>query len=375
MSKKPKVYTITCHDVYNHGAALQAFALQSFCESLGCEYKIIDYKPDYLSSHHNLWKIANPKYNKPFIKQIYLLAKLPSRLIQYKRKLSFDRFKSKYLKITHQRFNNLAKLKSNCPDGNLFIAGSDQIWNTIFDTGHDPAFYLDFVGENVRKISYAASFATDKIYKNASELIKAKLKNFDAVSVREQSALTILRDLNRNDGVLVTDPVFLIDTEIWEKLADKSSIRLNQNYILIYDCEKSQELTKIAKRLSSLTNLPIYSVSPIKSKFAAKDFSLAGPLDFLHLIKNASFVISNSFHATAYSVIYKRDFYTIIRSEKINIRMQDFLNYISLSDRLIDSEKEITLTSVDFTTAAEKINELAQFSKTFLKNQIKLSAE
>ena len=99
-----QIKTITCHDVYNHGASLQAYALQTYLESMGHSVEIIDYKPDYLSGHYRLWTVDNPIFDKPFIKQLYLLAKLPERLISLKRKSLFDEFTTKYLKLSNQNF-------------------------------------------------------------------------------------------------------------------------------------------------------------------------------------------------------------------------------------------------------------------------------
>lgn len=105
-----KIKTITCHDVYNYGASLQAYALMSYLKQLGHEVEIIDYKPDYLSNHYKL-TVVNPVYDKPIIKQLYLLAKLIPHLRSLKRKRLFDTFKHNYLKITSIRYANNDELK------------------------------------------------------------------------------------------------------------------------------------------------------------------------------------------------------------------------------------------------------------------------
>lgn len=105
-----KICTITCHDVYNVGASLQAYALQTYLKSLGHDVKIIDYKPDYLSKHYRLDIVSNPKYDKPFLKQAYLLAKLPGRLHMLPRKKAFDSFTAKYLDLT-KRYTSNEELK------------------------------------------------------------------------------------------------------------------------------------------------------------------------------------------------------------------------------------------------------------------------
>ena len=150
-----QIKTITCHDVYNHGASLQAYALQTYLESLGHHVEIIDYKPDYLSSEYKLWVVANPVYDKPFIRLLYLMVKLPNRLYSLKRKKAFDSFTKNYLKLTNHRFETYDQLNEAGLDADVFIAGSDQIWNTFLPNGTDPAFYLDFTPKTSKRISYA----------------------------------------------------------------------------------------------------------------------------------------------------------------------------------------------------------------------------
>ena len=155
-----QICTITCHDVYNAGASLQAYALQAYLKSLGHDVKIIDYKPDYLSRHYRLDIVGNPKYDKPILRQAYLLAKLPGRLRMLPRKRAFDSFTAKYLDLT-RRYASNAELKADPPEADIYFAGSDQIWNPLFSNGKDPAFYLDFVRRGIRA-AYAASFAVEE---------------------------------------------------------------------------------------------------------------------------------------------------------------------------------------------------------------------
>ena len=188
-----KICTITCHDVYNVGASLQAYALQTYLKSLGHDVKIIDYKPDYLSKHYRLDVVGNPKYDKPFVREAYLLAKLPGRLRVLPRKKAFDSFTAKHLDLTRRYVSN-EELKADPPEADAFFAGSDQIWNPLFPNGKDPAFYLDFVQQGVRA-SYAASFAVDEFPQELREVTAQYLSRFDHIAVRETSGLSVLKTL------------------------------------------------------------------------------------------------------------------------------------------------------------------------------------
>lgn len=364
-----KIATITCHDVYNYGASLQAYALQKYCTSQGCLYTIIDYKPDYLSRHFNLWGIANPVYDRPLLRQLYLLAKLPQRIIALKKKKRFDEFTRRFLSLSDLRYQSCTELENNCPDADLYIAGSDQIWNTFFPNGHDRAFYLDFVKRKANKISYAASFATDKIYNDADSFVAKQIQNFDAVSVRETSALYLLRKLGRNDGTVVADPVFLLDHDQWTSILPPSKPR-RRKYILLYDCEKSPLMREMALHLKKITGLPVYSVAGTYGRYADSDFSLSGPLEFLKLISEAEYVLANSFHALAFSLIFRKKFFIANRSENINTRMVDFLSCLKLSDRLISEPDFISTDEVDFVSVSEILSGLVERSRTFLNQHI-----
>jgi len=364
-----KIATITCHDVYNYGASLQAYALQEYCKSLGCEYEIIDYKPDYLSQHFKFSAVANPRYDRPVVKQLYLLTKLPERIRALKKKRLFDEFSHRFLQKSPIRYGSYEELEQNPPAANLYIAGSDQIWNTFFRNGHDRAFYLDFAPQNSRRISYAASFATDHIFGGADDFVGNQLRNFNAISVRETSALRLLESLSRKDGKLVCDPVFLLPADKWQGLVAKRP-KPKEEFIFVYDCERSPVLREITLKLKDLTKLPIYSLADTCGRFANANLRLSGPLEFLSYITNSRYVVANSFHALAFSLIFKKEFFITNRAEKINTRMRDFLGFLGLNDRLINAPSQVTSDKIDFTVADAKLSQLIQQSKQFISEQI-----
>lgn len=192
-----KIRTITCHNVYNHGASLQAYALAIYLQDIGNEVEIIDYRPLYLC-HYRLTGVSNPRFDKPILREAYQIAKFPGRLYERftsQRKKAFDRFTAEYLPVTRNTFVNVAALQANPPEADLYIAGSDQIWNPLFQNGKDPAFYLDFIPDGKRGISYAASFAVEYLEKQDINRMKPQLKRLAAVSVRERSGVRILSEM------------------------------------------------------------------------------------------------------------------------------------------------------------------------------------
>ena len=355
-----KICTITCHDVYNVGASLQAYALQTYLKSLGHDVKIIDYKPDYLSKHYRLDIVSNPKYDKPFLKQAYLLAKLPGRLHMLPRKKAFDSFTAKYLDLT-KRYTSNEELKKEPPEADAFLAGSDQIWNPLFPNGKDPAFYLDFALHGIRA-SYAASFAVDEFPQELREVTAQYLKRFDHIAVREKSGLSVLKTLGITNAVTVLDPVFLLDRAQWEAMAEKPE-RCEAPYLLVYDFDNSPAVCKLAGRIAAERGLHIYSV--FKIPYAERCFSLCGPENFLGLVRGADFVLSNSFHATAFSVIFEREFAVVERTEKINTRMRDFTAMLGLSDHMVTMETEIP-AGTDWTAVRRCLKDEIDHAKAYI---------
>lgn len=343
-----KIKTITCHDVYNVGASLQAYALSHYLNSLGHNTEIIDYKPDYLI-HYKLTGIGNPKYDRPFLREAYNLAKLPGRIIGRcsKRKKEFDLFTRNYLPVTEKRYSSNGELKNDPPEADLYIAGSDQIWNTIFQNGKDPAFYLDFVPDGKRRASYAASFSTEDVADELRPQIGEWLSRLDFISVREKSGVGIVKSLApEKSAAAVLDPVFLLDGDEWAGI--EKNLNLAEPYVLVYDFDNNPDLRDYAVEAAKENGWKIFSVLP--SKYADRCFSKEGPQAFLYLIRHAKLVISNSFHATAFSLIYKVPFKVFDRKENINTRMHDLLESVGTEgnpDIQISASKEFLNTVLE----------------------------
>ena len=358
-----RIKTITCHDVYNAGASLQAYALVTYLRSLGHEVEIIDYKPDYLSNHYPLWGLNNSAFDKPIVRELYNLAKLPGRIkARYsKRKVSFDAFRKEFLPITKRRYTSNEELKRDPPQADVYFAGSDQIWNCFFRNGKDPAFYLDFAPAGAVKASYAASFATEDVAEEWKPQVRQWLSGLDYISVRESSGVEIIEHLGIPNSVQVLDPVFLLNREMWtaiEKLPERT-----EPYVLLYDCDRNPKMVQFARDLAKEHGWMLYSVLPCEK--CDRCFGQEGPQTFVGLVHNAEFVVSNSFHATAFSLIFQKQFVVFNRSESINTRMRDILKLVGAMNRLItDPDQE--LQRIHYDEIEKKLNRAIQNSKKYI---------
>lgn len=341
-----KIKTITCHDVYNYGASLQAYALQYFLMSLGHDVEIIDYKPDYMRNHYKFWYVPKSsrfyeKANKSVLFKFLLCCYFaPMRFSTYGRKNKFDLFRKEFLHLT-RRYNIYNELQNYPPDADVYIAGSDQIWNSSLSNGKDPSFFLQFGDKKVKRIAYAASFGIPEIEEKHKAMNRKWLETFDAIAVRESTGVGILKSLGI-DGVEVLDPVYLLTKSEWEYLAGEKRI-YNNRYLLIYDlCLNDDRLYIEAKKISEKYNLKIISVDgTAKCPYADKNISDAGPREFLNLIKNAEFVITNSFHATSFSIIFHIPFAVFYKYNNIS-RMHDLLVQLGLINCLNSKENKYT---------------------------------
>lgn len=362
-----KIKTITCQRAINHGANLQAYALMRYLESLGNDVEIIDYYPDWFKPFRPFY-CGTEKYAKnPALKAAYIFAKFPGRVkeyIRYKkslRKANFEIFRDKYYKLT-DTYCSFKELKANPPKADLYIAGSDQIWNTMMNNGKDPAYYLQFAPKETVTATYAASFSVSEISVELKKQIKSYIESIDYISVREKTAIKILEDLGVKRGQVVLDPVFLLDKEQWNEIV--SDKVFNEKYVLVYDFENSYTVKDFAKQYAKKNNVKIYSL--YKNDYCDKCFEDYGPDVFLSLIKNASFIISNSFHATAFSIIYEKQFAVIKRQEGINSRIIDLLDSFGIYDRVVSKYRDFD--NINYENTIDKRQVLIQNSKDYLNH-------
>ncbi|WP_103865542.1 polysaccharide pyruvyl transferase family protein [Aquimarina sp. I32.4] len=366
-----KIKTITCHEVYNYGASLQEYALLRYLENLGHEAETIHYKPPYLSKHFKLWIVSNEFFNKNIIlRGIYLILKLPKRLINLKRKRKFDEFSIKYIKTGNRLYRSNEELKDNVPEADAYICGSDQIWNSFFENGKDATFYLDFVPNDKLKLSYAASFAIDELEDDIKGFVKEKVSNLDHISVRESSGKRILENLGFDKVTQVLDPVFLLDPKEWTRLMlpqVEEDIINKGKFIIVYDFDNDPVIKELAERLKKEKGWKIYAFNEMID-YADKNFYLDGPEVFLSILNNAECILANSFHAVAYSLILHKNIAVFNRSDKINTRMRDLLQSVELNNFLLnkDTISDYKLDIIDYKQVQDKLDVLIEKSKKYL---------
>lgn len=369
-----KIGTLTYHFANNYGAVLQAYALKTYLEEQGHDVEILNYNSSFLY-----------RKNRALLKRVVSLFWSRFRLVigGAKKNKAFSSFRLNYLGINGEQITLPTELKNYLKDKNFnaFVVGSDQVWNPVLN-GADKNYYLAFANSAL-KVSYAASFGVSKVEERFIPLIRDNVKEFSAVSVREKTGLEILKNCSvENSATVVLDPVFLLSQEGWNKLASKRLIK--EKYILCYvmpgDKKLENKITETANKLKKETGYKVVYIGRKEYyRFIndGKDMVGASPEDFVSLIKNAEVVLTNSFHGTAFSVIFQRDFYSfknssISKEKQLSSRIQDLLSDIGLETRIIDSNKNLaSLEKINYDTCNQIIKSKIKDSKNFLLNVLK----
>lgn len=380
-----RIRTITCHDVGNYGASLQAYSLMRHLQGMGHDVKIIDYLPDYkppchsLATFYNSGRAALVYRYAPWLKPLMAFWQNRRELRFQKRRRAFDAFKARCLDTTERAYRNNGELAEAMAggqrgggdlDADLYIAGSDQIWNPYYGNGLDPAYYCAFVADPSRCISYAASFGKAILSPAEREFIRPQLANFRALSVRETTGVEIARSMGY-DACQVVDPVFLTSREDWERLAVRPR---TEGYVLVYDfLHNDPRIERLACALARERGLKIVAVNDKgRLAYADRNVSDAGPAEFLGYIRNASHVVAASFHAAAFSVIFERDFYIFpMKGHGNSSRMTDFLRSVGLERRFIDGEAVGSDAPIDFAPVRNALATQVDASKQWLASQVR----
>ncbi|HIY37457.1 MAG TPA: polysaccharide pyruvyl transferase family protein [Candidatus Paraprevotella stercorigallinarum] len=330
-----KVGIITMHKVINYGSALQAYALQRTIEKLGYDCEIIDYI--YPNEYHLSQWLKMPFWKSWILFIIQLLYGFP----QKKRIKLFEAFYSRFLKLSPTCYQSREQLQNNPPHYDIYVTGSDQVWNPKYIVG-DTSFMLSFVS-NVPKIAYSASFATDSIPDEYRKLYKTCLNEYAAIAVREQKGVEIIKSLSEKNARVVLDPTLLLGAEEYEDIAERSTIHMDEPYILAYILGYSFNpypyVERLIKHVQQKTGYKVclLNISNVKMLFShnTKRLQKVGPSEFVYLFKNASFVITTSFHGTAFSIIFNKPFYALVKQGNTDDRLISLLQLLGLTDRAI----------------------------------------
>lgn len=355
-----KIGTLTFHQSTNYGGVLQAFALQKAISTCGAACEIANYRC------MPIWKGNYPLKNCTDIRSFAsaLLRVIPQNV----KNRNFKNFRDKYMKISNNEYTReTLSIMNN--DYDKFVVGSDQIWRNSL-TDNDLTYFLDFTDSD-KKYSYAASLGTVELEEDQRKCCKKYLSDFTGISVREEVSKTCLEKILDREVMWHVDPVFLLGKEEWEKMICDRKVK--KPYIFVFRLHEDK-VYDFAKKLSKQTELSVVSLEVnMKGMKGAKKDYFASVEDFLNYIYYADYVVTDSFHGTSFSLIFNKQFYTFLQSNKngMNGRLSSLLKLVGCESRKVISESDydIVTDKIDYKKVEANLRPLIDISKKYL-NQI-----
>lgn len=385
------VRTATC----NYGAELQCFALQYVLNQKGYDTEVINIHR-VLPGNGKFTQMVKKAVKSRFEKMNFINASVSvamlilsvckdkyynkkNHTIFLRKKEIFDNFFFRYIKHSDNEYYPNDLDTADLPY-DVYIAGSDQIWN-YNNSDRIDVFFLMFASKyKVKKISYAASFSVQSIPAEYRSLYNKWINNIDFLSVREIEGVSIIKQITGRQAELVCDPTLLLDKSTWKNVFENIQIPIRQErYLIIYTMSRSNKVFKIAKEIAKkLGIINIYSIKmnlrPNKDK-DIKELQYVSPQQWVGLIMNADYVVTDSFHGTAFSINFNKPF-TVVQNpiSNLNSRVNTILSLLNLKDRIILNDVH-TLPEFNLNIDYSRINPILDVwrkkSFDFLINSIK----
>ena len=365
---------ITIHKINNYGSVFQAYALQKVCEDLGYKAEIIDYNFPNEAHSNNKYAVRRVQSNEPhWIKMIYALALIR----QHK---SISAFVDKYQHLSAKQYNSPEELKSDAPQYDVYITGSDQLWNPRFCNG-DPAFMLHFAPDGALKISYAASISANRLPDELHPLYKELLGRYSHIAVRENSGVQVIKDITGKDATVVLDPTLLLNKEQWNAIAAPKR-QFKKKYILCYFLNYTFNafpyVDELAQYMHKQTGYEIVRVArpPHHLGVPHTHYKVgASPEEFLALVRDAEMVLTTSFHGTAFAVNYGKPVFSVVQDRNASdSRQVSLMHNLGLDEQVLsvkDAMPDRRLFGYDVNAEQVRLEDLRKTSTEYLQKAIK----
>ncbi|WNR43506.1 polysaccharide pyruvyl transferase family protein [Paenibacillus roseipurpureus] len=341
-----KVDLITLHAVKNYGSVLQAFATQEKFKEYGCDVRILNYiRPDVTDEN-----LMTTWCGNNLLKKIVLLPSF------YRWKKIFGGFIRDYLNLSDKVFSNEDDFIDFQSDADIYCTGSDQVWNSGWNNGVIKPLYLNFAPENSRKFAYAASFGNSVLSENEVAQTKELIEKYDYISVREESGLGILEEQYMfKKSCQIIDPTLVMPASFWRKYTKKPKI--DGDYVLVYQLNNNKLFDKFAAEFAKKNKLKLIRFCTRYDQIIKNGKSILIPemFDFVSLIDNARYVITDSLHATAFSINLNTE-PVCIYPQNYGSRIESLLNLFEIGSRHLKDYNDFDIVNrqIDFS----KVNQI-----------------
>ena len=370
-----RIAIISTQFAINYGAVLQAIALRKAINNLGYECEILDFHPiNNVDGTKTVYKFNNIKR---IIYSLLLFVNFVFRKENQKKILRFNEFVERNGGLSKNKYHSYKDLKDKLPQYDVFICGSDQIWNlNLFD---DLSFFLKFEDKYPKSkfIAYAPSI-TEKLKTVQLKKIIKNISHFTSISVREKSGANQLSDYLGYKVKNVLDPVFLLSIEQWISLEEP--LEINESYILNYGLVGSKNTVKLVNKAKKRFDIKVVNINidPFNKFNADYNLTNLSPGNFIWLFRNADFIISSSFHGMVFSIVFQKQFLTTPASYRCS-RHKNVLEILNLENRILDDndnlDNKLSMDSIDYNQVNISLNKARNESLEYLKNSINKSGK
>jgi len=348
-----KVGILTFHDEPNYGAFLQTYGLSEAIKSLGYDVEIIDLR-------------INKAYKYNFI------VKFLSPAIRY---FIFETVRKKYLKRTEKIYHSSKELLETPPEFDIYVLGSDQVWNKDITTELKYSYFFDFVNDTKTRFSYASSFGMNEWdFDNAeTSTIKRLLGKFSSIAVRESTAVSLCKNNCNLDTTLVVDPALLISD--YSKLTGR--IIQKPKSMVCFKFTKGDSFYNFLREFKAKNNYKVSILAKTLPVNGLSNIALPTVGQWIKSIAEAEIVLTDSYHALIFSIIYKKQFIVLPANIKNFNRLSELLSDLNLTDRIFNSYNEVLEDSrwkskIDYQKVDKLLTTKVDDSLSYLKQQLLL---
>lgn len=376
--KPLRVRILSYHFSDNYGAVLQAYALREWLRRRGVEAEFINYHPRYVEEGGSFDNLLDPHKWKKNLTIAYLKA---SHLFDVlfgsrQQRKAFEDFQREHLGVVGPRLLQATDL-NNIGEVDLFICGSDQIWNPSAQNGLDPVYFLDFsVGVNARRVSYAASFGKASLAAEYHVVAGELISQLDAISVREESGVEIVRTVSGCEAWCVPDPTVLLGA--FDDLVSRGDVQ-EKMYVFCYALRTAKIIREVAEHIAQAQGLNIISPRTVRQRWLPIGNGVVpGPAEWLSLLNSSAMVVTNSFHGVALSIVLNRPFIAVSLPGKrgeLNERVGNLLTHTGLLERVVrtanpDEIDGVIARPIDWAVVNHHLASLQEHGCRFLEDQL-----
>ena len=366
-----RIGILTFQNAYNYGAILQLYGLYSFLDKNGYDVKVINYKNEYFANYY-IYRYSLFKHNEYSNRFKNILKVIGNPFIAINaniRRRKINIFLKKHIKMTE--WISKDSLKTLNKNFEVFIVGSDQVWN-IELSGYDSTYFLDFVENDRKRISYAASIGKEYISGLEYDLMEKNFPLYSAISVREKKASELIEQYFGQKPDVVLDPTMLRDKKFWYDISNESQIKIKKKYILIYAVQQPTNLLDVAVKVAKENDYDVISIFGNDIQCKHKTIRKASIEDFYDYIRNAECTFVTSFHGLVFSILFNTKFYYELAKTipNNNSRLIDLCEMLGVQGQEIVDSDSIPQGDIDWSKVNEKLEIERRKSVHWLKKAI-----